>query len=138
MNDFQLGGRDFKLNKIDAFKQFHILRRITPILGELAPALKDVKKLSESASEREKLDMLGQLAAPIMDGLSKLTDADSELVLFGLLASVEMKGLQGAWGKVATTNMLLVQDLELPQLLHIAGKAFVYNLSGFFPALLQK
>ena len=36
-NDFEIGGRQFKLNKIDAIKQFHVARRVSPILGDLMP-----------------------------------------------------------------------------------------------------
>ncbi len=136
-NDFQIGGRDFKLNKLDAFKQFHIVRRIGPLLSDLLPAMKGAQKLKnvEALSEDEKLDQMAKLAGPIMLGLSKLSDADADLVLFGLLSSVEMKQSQGNWAKVSTNSMLMLQDLELPVLLQIAGRAFMYNLSGFFGAL---
>jgi hypothetical protein len=134
--DFEIGGRKFKLNKIDAFKQFHIVRRIGPILADLIPAMKNVQQISGKAelSESEKLDQFAALAAPFMTGLSKLSDADSELVLFGLLSSVEVNA-NGAWAKVATSSMLMMQDMELPILLQVAGRAFMFNLSGFFAAL---
>jgi hypothetical protein len=137
MNDreFSIGGRDFKLCKIDAFKQFHIVRRIGPILSDILPALADAKKLQNSTSDEEKLVGLAKIAAPVMNGLSKLSDVDSELVLFGLLQAVEMKQSAGNWAKVSSNSMLMIQDLELPILLQLAGRAFVFNLSGFFSAL---
>lgn len=138
--DFSYGGRNFKLNKIDAFKQFHIVRRIGPILSELLPSMKlatsvqngkDIDKLSED----EKLDLIASFATPVMMGLSKLSDADADLVLYGLLQSVEVQQPSGNWAKVATNSVLLMQDVELPSLLQIAGRSFMYNLSGFFAAL---
>lgn len=137
--DFSFGGRNFKLNKIDAFKQFHIVRRIGPILSDLLPALKDAKKLQNlsTISEEEKFDEMAKIASPIMTGLSKLSDADSELVLFGLLQSVEIQQTAGNWAKISNGSMLLIQDLELPMLLQLAGRAFMYNLTSFFSGLPQ-
>lgn len=135
--DFTIGGREFKLGKIDAFKQFHIVRRIGPILSDLLPSMKGARGLKniDALSEDAKLDQIAKFVTPIMNGLSKLSDADAEMVLFGLLASVEVKQPTGNWAKVATPSMLMMQDMELPILLQIAGQAFMFNLSGFFGAL---
>jgi hypothetical protein len=137
--DFEFGGRKFKLNKIDAFKQFHIVRRIGPIISDLVGAVaghkvKDFNTLTEDA----KLDMIAKIATPVMMGLSKLSDTDADLVLLGLLQSVEIQSSSGNWARVANNSMLMFQDLELPALLQIAGRAFMFNLSGFFAALPQK
>lgn len=137
--EFEIGGRNFKLCKINPFKQFHIVRRVGPILAELIPAMqgfagKDVTKLSQE----DKLKSLENIASPVMQGLSKLSDSEADHVLFGLLSSVEVQQPAGNWGKVATESMLMMQDLELPVLLNIAGRAFMYNLSGFFSALPQQ
>lgn len=141
MNDrqFTIGGKTFQLNKIDALKQFHIVRRVGPILADVIPAIKGAEKFQdpkalESLSPDAKMEMMAKIAMPVMNGLSKLNDADAELVLYGLLSSVEVKHA-GAWARVSTSTMLMMQDLELPALLSIAGRAFIFNLSGFFTAL---
>jgi hypothetical protein len=138
--DFEIGSRKFKLGKIDAFKQFHIVRRIGPILSDMLPAMKDVQKvgMGDNLTESQKLDAFAEIAAPIMTGISKLSDQDADRVLFGLLGSVEVQQPGGNWAKVATDSMLMIQDLELPVLLQIAGRAFAFNLSGFFSGLPQK
>lgn len=130
--EFSLGGRDFKLCKIDAFKQFHIVRRIGPLLSDLLPAMKDLSGLRDKTDQ---IDQAAKVLGPIMTGLSKLSDADADLVLFGLLASVEMKQSSGNWAKVATSSMLMIQDLDLPTMLQLAGRAFAFNLTGFFTEL---
>lgn len=141
--DFEIGGKQFKLGKIDAFKQFHIVRRVGPILSDLIPAMKDAGKFSTpeavaQMTDADKADMFGRLAAPVMTGLAKLSDADADIVLKGLLAAVEVKQSTGNWARVAQGDMVMIQDLELPVMLNIAGRAFMYNLSGFFAALPQK
>lgn len=137
--DFELLGKKFKLNKINAIKQFHIVRRITPILNGLLPVLGDLKKNADgkSKTDEENLDELVKFVTPIMSGLSKLSDEDAELVLYGLLEAVEIQQAAGNWAKVSSSGMLMMQDMELPILLQLAGKALMFNLSGFFGALPQ-
>lgn len=134
-NTFDINGTSFKLSKIDAFKQFHIVRRIAPILSDLVPAMSSIKSASkdtEELSESERLDHFAAIAAPVMSGLSKLSDQDADRVLFGLLSSVEMQQSAGNWARLATDKMLMIQNLDLPVLLQCAGRAFAYNLQSFF------
>lgn len=134
-NQFEVGGRKFQLNKINAFKQFHIVRRLGPVLSELLPVLSEAQRLSiDALSETEKLDQIAKVMSPVMLGLSKLSDSDSDKVLYGLLSSVQIQQSVG-WAWVATDSMLMIQDMDLPLLLQIAGRAFMFNLSGFFTIL---
>lgn len=136
-NSFEIAGRKFKLNKMDAFKQFHIARRMAPLLSELIPVFGTIAKAQKTGStEAEKFDEIAKLLQPIMMGLSKLSDEDSNKVLFGLLSSVEMQQTaNGGWAKLATESSLMFQDLDLPILLNAAGRAFIFNVGGFFAAL---
>lgn len=129
--DFKLGSVNFKLNKLDPFKQFHLIRRLTPILSEIVPI---AKKLSGSHSGGE--DQFESLI-PIFNGLGKLSDEDANKVFLGLLSAVEMQQASGGWARVAADNNLMFHDLELPILLQIAGRAFAYNLKGFLAVLPQ-
>lgn len=134
--DFKIGSSEFQLSKMDAFKQFHIVRRIAPILGDLLPVISKAKQLnSGELSEEQKLESLGAVMTPIMTGLSKLSDEDANKVLFGLLSSVSLKQSAGNFARLATDTQLMFADLELPVLMQAAGRAFAYNLSGFFGAL---
>jgi len=137
-NSFSLAGKNFKLSKMDAFKQFHVVRKVGPVLAEIIPSLSNsAKKDVEKMSENERLEMVGKFLAPVCEGLSKLSDAESEAVLHGLLSCVEMEQPGMGWAKVSVNNLLMVQ-LELPILLQLAGRAFMFNLSGFFSALPAK
>lgn len=136
--DFSIQGKNFKLSKIDAFRQFHLVRRLAPLLGEMIPAMTKMSqtlKVGADLSEEKKLEQISTIAAPLMTGLSKLSDTDADKVLFGLLSSVEMQQDTGNWAKVATESALMFSNLELPVMLQLAGRAFMYNLSGFFSAL---
>jgi len=135
--NFDFAGKSFQLRRLDAFKQFHIVRRIGPILAEMLPQMKNLKN-AESLSESEKLENFAKIAGPVMAGFSKLSDADAEFVLYGLLAAVEVKQpASGNWAQISTGSMLMIQDLDLPMMMQLAGRALMFNLSGFFSVLPQ-
>jgi hypothetical protein len=141
--EFSIGEHTFQLNKLNAFKQFHVVRRIAPILGKLGNVLpelaKAAKKVSAEQSVDQKIEEMAKFVEPIMNGLSSLSDADSEFVLLGLLSSVEVHQKQfNNWAKMATDKGLMFENFELPILLQCAGRAFMYNLSGFFASLPQR
>lgn len=142
-NEFQIGDRKFKCGKLDAFRQFHIVRRIGPLLSDLFPALAGIAKTQkklEQLSEDDKFQEIAEAIGPIMEGFAKLSDADSEYVLYRLLSAVEVQQpeFNNAWAKVATDTQLVMQNLELPVLLQAAGRSLMFNMSGFFALLPQK
>ena len=136
-NSFEISGKKFKLCKIPAFQQFHIVRRLGPVLGKLGPAMGQVMKAAnaQNQTDEQKLETIGLLIKPVMDGLSELSDEDANKVLFGLLSAVEMQQSAGNWARVSTDTTLLFTDLELPLMLQAAGRSFMYNMSGFFAGL---
>jgi hypothetical protein len=123
--EFELKGHTYRAGKIDARAQFHIVRRLAPVLGEIAPAAAGGK--------------LGGLDAlpPLANAIAKLSDADADYCLFGLLAVVSRKQPQGTgWGPVTTTgNLLMYDDLDMVGMLQLAWKALEFNMQGFFAAL---
>ena len=97
--------------------------------------MKDIAKASkQQMSEDEQLDQSAKFIAPIMDGLAKLSDKDSEFVLYNLLSAVEINQ-GGVWARIVVNDNLMFQNLELPVLLQAAGRAFMFNMQGFFAAL---
>lgn len=137
MREFSIGERDFKLNKIDAFKQFHVVRRLAPILSDLIPMLSQIQKtMKTEQSEEAKFEEMSKILSPILTGLSKLSDEDSDKVLRSLLSAVEMKQNPG-WARIANDQMIMFSDLELPLLLQLAGRSFMFNMQGFFSILPQ-
>ena len=69
--DFELNGKEYRAGVIDARKQFHIVRRLAPIFGNMAAG--------------------GDTAVMLANAIGSLSDDDADYVLFGLLAVVKRK-----------------------------------------------
>ena len=121
--ELELDGHTYRVGKLDARAQFHIVRRLAPVLGELAPALQGGKG---------GLDAL----PPIATAVAKLSDADADYCIFGLLKVVSRKQPNGlGWGPVSTENLLMYDDIGMTQMLKLAWEALTFNMSGFFAVL---
>lgn len=121
--EIDLDGNSYRIGKIDARAQFHIVRRLAPIMGELAPALQGGKG---------GIDAL----PPIATAISKLSDSDADYCIFGLLKVVSRKQKNGlGWGPVSTDTLLMYDDIGMSQMLKLAWEALSFNMSGFFAAL---
>ncbi len=121
--EIEIEGRAYRINKIDARSQFHIVRRLAPVLGKIAPAVQGVKGGMES---------LPALAGAIAD----LSDEDADYVLFGLLKALSRKQDQGlGWGPVVTGTSIMYDDITMSTMLKLAWEALSFNMSGFFAAM---
>lgn len=119
--EFEIGGNTYRSGKMDTFKQFHVSRRLVPVLGTLAGAATGEVSFDE-------------LVQPLMHGIASMTDADCDFILEACLKVVQRQ--QGtAWAPVFASNSqaLMFDDIDMATMLQIAGKVIEDNLSGFFP-----
>lgn len=135
--DFSFDGKNFKISKLNAFKQFHIARRVAPLMSRLLPVMAEIAKTlknEKDMSEQERFDQIVKIGQPVLQGLSELPEKDADTLLKSLLAAVEMEQDAGNWAYIVVGENLMFQNLELSTLLAVAGRAFIFNLKGFIPA----
>ena len=121
--EFELNGIEYRVSQLDARRQFHIMRRLSPMLAELAAAVN---------VQSDGLDAL----QPLANALAGMSDSDADYCLFGLLACVQKR--QGkTWSKICVDNQLMFADMTMPVMLQIAVKAFQFNFSDFFKSPAQ-
>ena len=129
-NEFQIGSHTYTAGKLGVIPQFHIVRRLAPVLAGLGESLKG----NSLASLKE--DPLGA-ALPIVDALSKMSDEDSEYVLNTCLAVVQRKmpGTIG-WGAVYVPGGgIMFEDITLVETMQLTWKVLEANVMGFSDAL---
>lgn len=117
-------GQTYCIGALDARSQFHIARRLAPLLGELAPIA--------ARADMSAMDAL----PPLANALAKLSDEDADYCIFGLLKVVKRKQVNGlGWGPVCAGSTLAYHDISMPAMLQLAWHVASANLAGFFAAL---
>jgi hypothetical protein len=123
MMDYNLNGIEYKIIKLDARSQFHIIRRLAPVLAGLAPS---------SSEETTEMDTLQSL----MSAISGLSDDDSDYCVFGLLKAVSRKESNGlGYSPIVKNNSLMYQDIDMKGMLTLAWQVFSFNMSDFLAEL---
>jgi len=133
---------DFK--KLDALSQFHIVRRLAPVIGEIVASLANSSEMKGKDLKNTKFDDLdfneiSKNLAPVFTALAKIPDEDVNYAIFGLLKGVYRKQTNvGGWARITTdTNLFMFEDIkaDLKLMMSLAVKSFQVNLSGFMAAL---
>lgn len=135
MIEFEVGGQNYRAEKLDAMRQFHVMRRLAPVMARMAESFGGVKALAEVSEQN-----IGEAVAkfePVLEALGEMKDADAEFVVNTCLAVVlrEQEGGKG-WAKVQASNgRLMFSDIELPQMMRLVWKVLEDSLKGFFSEL---
>lgn len=125
----EIAGVSYEYGKLDARKQFHVARRLAPLMAELAKvALKEEpeegKEISDEAS-------MGFFAA-LTEGLVALKEEDCDYIIDVCLKVCKRKHKQ-AWSAVMTSDgHLMFTDMELDALLGLSSRVIMDSLGSFF------
>lgn len=136
--DFEISGNTYRSSKLDAFKQFHVARRLAPLLSGVSSAVKTegAQPVAEGdtpapAPQRDFADFL----EPMADALAHMPDADCDYILFTCLGAVQRQ--EGtAWAKVVApgSRSLMFEDIDMGVMINITLKVIQENIGSFFSA----
>jgi hypothetical protein len=114
MFEFELNGETYQLTKLSAMTQFHVSRRVVPIMAAL--------------------DGGGDTIAKLMGAVSNLSDEDAEYVIGKCLADCRRKSGE-TWAKVFVGGNLMFEDIGMPGMIKLTFETLRENLTGFFTGL---
>jgi hypothetical protein len=118
--EFEINGQKYRSGKLNARQQFHVARRLAPVLGGLATASKG------------QTDNFATFLQPIADAIAGMSDADCDYVLDTCLASVQRQQQGSTWANIFVNKAQMFDDIDMGVMLQIASKVITENLGGFF------
>jgi len=126
--EFDIAGQHYKSGQLDAFKQSHIVRRLAPVFGAIAPAFKLFQTDVMAAFEK------------LAGAIAKLSDEDVEYIQRACLAVVQrQQGANMPWVQVMPTGgRLAFDDIGLLELNEICFYVLKDNLAPFFSGIAQR
>ncbi|MFX5295233.1 phage tail assembly chaperone [Acinetobacter baumannii] len=144
----QIGNHNYEIGRLNAIDQFHVSRKIAPIIPTIMPILtelakgelqKTIEKL-ESAEENDvsglaeaNLESLGAALQPLMDAFAKMPEDDVDYVIKKCLAAVSRNG-----AKVVVRDAIMFDDLGMEHILPLTIAVIRTNLGNFIQGLLTK
>lgn len=133
--EFEIAGQRYRAEKLDAFKQLHVSRKIAPIVPKLLPMF--LKFAGNADSLKDDLAGMAEAFEPLAQALADMPDADCEYV-FNACLGVVMRNQQGNWTPIwsQSAKSLMFDDIDLGQMTQIAVKVIWDSLGGFIKGLL--
>jgi hypothetical protein len=131
---FEVGGFTYRAGKLDARTQFHVVRRLAPVLG----SFRDILAVVRPAEGQERVDPI-EAIEPLADAVSKMPDDHVDYVLDACLSVCQREQPGGAgWSPVWNVQAKRPQfeDIDMLAMLQIVANVLAGALSGFFPGLL--
>jgi hypothetical protein len=131
--EFEIAGQRYRAEKLDAFKQLHVSRKIAPIIPKLLPMF--MKFAGNADALKDDLAVMAEAFEPLAQALADMPDADCEYV-FNACLGVVMRNQQGNWTSIWAGGSLMFDDIDLGAMVQITAKVIWDSLGNFTRGLI--
>jgi hypothetical protein len=132
--EIEIAGETYRISKMPTTLQFHVMRRIGPLVSGVAAMLINADTDEDGLPILpDSQTMMAELLPPVAQGLSEMSDKDADYIMAACLSVVERKQPGDKWVPLQASNgkTLRFQDMELPSLLKLAFEVIKDNLGAF-------
>jgi hypothetical protein len=126
MQEVEVDGRQYRTGKLDAFKQFHLVRKLMPLFSGLGESFSHMPASTEQADFWKSL-------APIAQAVSEMSTEDSEWILKTCLTAVTVNNGRAYVPITTPQGQLMFDDMEMTTMIQLAFTVIQDNLGSFFP-----
>jgi hypothetical protein len=123
MSELKIGEREFVIGKMSVRKQFHVARRLGPLMAALFGQ-------GNGGGVR---DLATMKIGPIADVLAGMDDEDVDYVLDATLSVVSLRQGSAAF-PIMNNGQMAYQDITMPDMLRLASEVVQRDLAGFMGA----
>jgi hypothetical protein len=144
MTELEIGGNAYRINNMPAMTQFHVMRKLGPVLPGIVPVLAQAAAALPQADGQEDggamttvdgVAAIAMAACPLLDGLAAMADADAEYVINHCLSAVMRRDSGGkSWSAVSRDGVTMFDDIDLMTSMQIVWAVLRENYTGFFRA----
>ena len=126
--EIELGGQVYRTGRIDTIKQFHVARRLAPVVASVGTSMFVPPKDKEMTKE----ELLFHMFEPAMLVVSKMSDEDVNYII-GACLSVAQRKSGDKWAAVMTGGQIMFQDMDMSTTMRLTMDTLRGNLGDFFP-----
>lgn len=139
----EINGIEYTIGRLNAVDQFHVSRKIAPIVPKLMPLIAevakgDLEKTIDSIDKREKGDLkdlqpLADALSPLMEVFAQMPEDDVNYIIYKCLSVAKRDG-----AVVCRNNSIMFDDIDMTQVLPLVIATIRINLGNFIQGLLMK
>lgn len=122
-------GHKYRIGRLPAMEQFHITRRLTPVLSHMRP-------LIQRAINKQELDQTEAISS-ILAGIGELKDEDANYI-FAKTLGVIQREVGNSWAQVwpkGASQSSYDNEFDMVDLVTLAFHSMRINMAGFMDAL---
>lgn len=144
MAELEIGGNTYRINSMPAMTQFHVMRKLGPVLPGIVPVLAQAAAALPQADGQEDggamatvdgVAAIAMAARPLLDGLAAMADADAEYVINHCLSAVMRRDAGGkSWSAVHRDGVTMFDDIDMMTSMQIVWAVLRENYTSFFRA----
>ena len=124
-----LAASNYSIGRMDALTQFHVARRLAPVIAVLGES---VAKLADSPETKSQEAWVASVFGPVMDIVAKMGDEESNYIIHACLAVVGRQQEGGKYAPIQRNKLLMFNDIEMPVMFRLVVEVIKENLGGFF------
>lgn len=137
--EFEVNGKNYRADKMDAIKQLHLVRKIGPIIAKIAPNFSGPQGMESSGTDpvplpgAQSLSDVIKLIEPVLDAIHDMDDADVNYILKLTGSVTSREEAPGKWIPIwnQRAGMLQFQDITLQALVQIILTSIQENVGDF-------
>lgn len=139
----EINGIEYSIGRLNAVDQFHVSRKISPLVPKLMPLIAevakgDLDKAIEAIDSGEQGDLkdlqpLADALSPFMEAFALMPEDDVNYIIYKCLSVAKRDG-----AVVCRNNTIMFDDMEMAQILPIVIATIRINLGNFIQGLLMK
>lgn len=135
----EIKGQTYSVGKLDVFQQFHVARRLAPLLYATSSALLARLRDTGAAQSTDELTSMVEAAEPMVQVISSMSDADSQYVINGCLSVCQRRtgtGQGAGFQRILVDGQrMMFDDIDLVVMMQLVVAAIRMNLGNFLDAL---
>lgn len=128
MKELDIGAAKYRTGKLDVFRQFHLTRKLLPLMSGVASTYASGGSLNIGDPG------FWRALGPVAQAIADMSTEDSEWVLKTCLSACSMFNGRN-WVPVMTTDgYLMFENIDMPTMLQLCSSVLEDNLGSFFTA----
>lgn len=139
ISEREIDGRKYRVESLNAMEQFHVVRRLAPVLHSalffVGATMESVEAFKAGDKEKSNSAFVEASFAskPLLIDLSRMEDSELEYVIHTVLKHVKVQ--QGSsWAPLSVNNQLMFDDMGLVELFKVVETVLKEQLRPIWSA----